>query len=73
MGLTLEIIFTLQAVVDRTDRHNTLLLAQIFWVGAAMLHTNFHVLYCRILILFLIFFFPNFRRKFTEISLIFDR
>jgi len=56
MGLTLEIIFTLQAIVDRTDRHNTLLLAQIFWIGAAMLYTNYYVLYsqsvelvCRVL------------------------
>ncbi|PRP83647.1 hypothetical protein PROFUN_03802 [Planoprotostelium fungivorum] len=47
MGMALEIIFTLQAVADKMDAANTLLLAQIMWIGVAMLHSNYHVLYCQ--------------------------
>eukprot|EP01117_Protostelium_nocturnum_P013534 TRINITY_DN5056_c0_g1_i2.p1 TRINITY_DN5056_c0_g1~~TRINITY_DN5056_c0_g1_i2.p1 ORF type:complete len:2145 (+),score=361.36 TRINITY_DN5056_c0_g1_i2:746-7180(+) len=46
-GLVLEILFTLQSIVEILPNNKILLLAQIFWSATCLLYSNYSLHYCQ--------------------------
>ncbi|CAN1342910.1 Cell morphogenesis protein PAG1 [Linum perenne] len=52
LGFTMEILLTLQVMVENTEPEKVILYPQLFWGCVAMMHTDFVHVYCQVLELF---------------------
>ncbi|CAN0864990.1 Protein furry homolog-like [Linum grandiflorum] len=52
LGFTMEILLTLQVMVENMEAEKVILYPQLFWGCVAMMHTDFVHVYCQVLELF---------------------
>ncbi|KAL3636527.1 hypothetical protein CASFOL_018826 [Castilleja foliolosa] len=52
LGFIMEILLTLQVMVENMEREKVILYPQLFWGCVAMMHTDFIHVYCQVLELF---------------------